>query len=42
VEAQGIGAGSIGSLIGMKGVEGEVSGRVYGFVRGGKGVVECE
>ncbi len=36
VEAQGIGAGSIGSLIGMKGVEGEVSGRVYGFVRGGK------
>jgi hypothetical protein len=31
----------IRSLIGMKGVEGEVSGRVYGFVRG-EGVVECE
>ncbi|MEN6297735.1 MAG: translocation/assembly module TamB domain-containing protein [Rectinema sp.] len=36
VEARGIGAGSIGGLVGLKGVEGRVSGRVYGLVRGGK------
>jgi hypothetical protein len=36
IEARGIGVGGLGHMVGIQGLEGVVSGRVYGLVRGGK------